>query len=65
MPKKTADTPDRSIELLEMLLVFQLYSLGTPQYRIAKVVGRRRAWVDKLVESVPRGGRPDGSKEQG
>ncbi len=65
MPKKTQDKPDRSIDLLEKLLVFQLYALGAPQDRIAKIVGRRRAWIDQLIKGVPKGGWADGGQAQG
>lgn len=62
MAKKVQDKPDRAADLLEKLLVFQLHALGTPQHRIAKVVGRRRAWVDQLVRGVPRRGQVDGGE---
>lgn len=65
MPKKTRDNPDRVVELLEKLLVFQLHALGVPQDRIAKAVGRQKAWVNELVKGMPKGGRSDGGQAQG
>ncbi len=65
MPKKTRDSQDRPAELLEKLLVFQLYALGASQDRIAKAVGRGKAWVNDLVKGLPKGGRPDGGQAQG
>jgi hypothetical protein len=46
LPKKKALDQDRTADLLEKLLVFQLYSLGVPQERIAKTVGRQKATTD-------------------
>ncbi len=64
MPKKGRDNPDRAVELLEKLLVFQLYALGATQNRIAKAVGRQTAWVNGLLKGLPKGGRSDGSQAQ-
>jgi len=63
--KKRRDNPDRAVELLERLLVIQLYALGAAQNCIAKVVGRQTAWVNKLLKGLPKGGRSDGGKGQG
>jgi hypothetical protein len=41
-----------------------LYALGAPQDRIAKVVGRQKAWVNELVRGLPKGGRSDGGQTQ-
>lgn len=64
LPKK-AHNPDRAADLLEKLLVFQLYASGAPQDRIAKAVGRQKAWVNDLVKGLPKGGRTDGGQAQG
>ncbi len=64
MAKKTREDPDRAAVLLEKLLVFQLYALGAPQDRIAKAVGRQKAWVNELVKGLPKGGRSDGGQTQ-
>ena len=60
MPKKRRENADRVVELLETLLVFQLYALGLDQKRIAKAVGRQTAWVNELLKGLPKGGRTDG-----
>ncbi len=65
MPKKTRENQGRAAELLEKLLVFQLYALGASQDRIAKAVGRQKAWVNDLVKGLPKGGLPDGGQAQG
>lgn len=65
MPKKRRANPDRAVDLLEKLLVFQLYALGAPQERIAKAIGRQKAWVNDLVKGLPKGGRSDGGQAQG
>jgi hypothetical protein len=39
------------------MLVFQLYVLGVPQDRIAKTVGRQKAWVNALLKGIPKGGK--------
>ncbi len=64
MPKKRRANPDRAVDLLEKLLVFQLYALGAPQERIAKAIGRQKAWVNDLVKGLPKGGRSDGGQAQ-
>ena len=56
MPKKRYQPGQRDIELLEKLLVVQLYSLGATQTQIARVVGRQKAWVNALLKGIPRKG---------
>jgi hypothetical protein len=58
----TRDNRDRTAELLEKLLVFQLYALGARQDRIAKAVGRQKAWVNELLKGLPKGGPSDATK---
>lgn len=65
MPKKTHEPQNRFADLLEKLIAFQLYALGVPHHRIARAVGRRRAWVDDLVRGLPKGGRSDGGQAKG
>jgi hypothetical protein len=65
MPKKKLDGGERTADLLEKLLVFQMYALGAPQDRIAKVVGTQKVWVNELVKDMPKGGRKDGGQAQG
>jgi hypothetical protein len=62
MAKGKRDNADRAVELLEKLVVVQLYALGAPQNRIAKAVGRQMAWVNELLKGLPKGGRSDGGK---
>lgn len=59
MAKKKRARPkrNRTEELLEMLIVFQLHAQGVGQTQIGKAVGRQRAWVTKLVRGLPKGGR--------
>jgi len=45
---------DRTEDLLEKLLVFQLFSLGASQARIAKIVGRGKQWVNEMLRGIPR-----------
>lgn len=45
---------DKKIELLEKLLAVQLYSMGTPQGRIASIVGKSKTWVNELLRGVPK-----------
>lgn len=53
MPEKKKE-PNGVTELLEKLLVVQLYTLGTRQDKIAKIVGRQKLWVNALLKGVPR-----------
>ncbi len=57
VPKRGDDTV---VALLEKMLVIQLYSLGASQEKIAKVVGRQKAWVNALVKDLPKRGRANG-----
>jgi hypothetical protein len=51
-----ADDLDRVEELLQKLLVLQMFSMSAPQDKIAKVVGRQKLWVNTLLKGIPRGG---------
>jgi hypothetical protein len=59
MPRKKHVKQERTVDLLEKILVFQLYALGVPQERIAKTVGRQTVWVNDLVRGIPKGGKSD------
>lgn len=48
---------DQVEELLQKLLVLQLFAMGAPQDKIAKVVGRQKLWVNTLLKGIPREGR--------
>jgi hypothetical protein len=62
MPKKKSLEEDANIELLQKMLVFQLYTLEVPQERIAKTVGRQTAWVNELLKRIPKGGKSDANQ---
>lgn len=64
MPKKNRIEENRTTDLLQRMLVFQLYALGVPQERIAKSVGRQKVWVNDLVKGIPKGVKSDGGKAQ-
>jgi hypothetical protein len=57
MPKKRRAEEENTIDLLQKMLVFQLYALEVPQGRIAKTVGRQKAWVNDLLKAIPKGGK--------
>jgi hypothetical protein len=63
LPKKKR-VEDRAADLLERMLVLQMYTIGVPEDRIAKAVGRQKAWVNDLVKGIPKGGKSDGGKAQ-
>jgi len=54
MPRKEGDGKDRTVELLEKMLVFQLWTLRIPQGKIATIVGRQHAWVTNLLKGIPK-----------
>jgi hypothetical protein len=54
---KGKENGDRVADLLEKLIVFQLHGLAVPQDRIAKAVGRKKAWVNDLLKGLPKGGK--------
>lgn len=62
MPRTKRDAGDQATEVLQKLLVLQMYTLGATQDRIAKAVGKQKAWVNDLLKGLPRGGKQDGSQ---
>jgi len=48
MPKRSYQPGQRDTELLEKLVVLQLYKLGAAQDQIAKLVGRQKLWVGNI-----------------
>jgi hypothetical protein len=56
MPKKRYEPDQRNTELLEKLLVVQLYALGATQDQIARVVGKQKLWVNSILKGIPRKG---------
>ena len=57
MPKRKSPEKDANVDLLQKMLVFQLYALGVSQEKIAKTVGRQRVWVNDLLKGIPKGGK--------
>lgn len=41
-------------ELVQKLLVLQMFSLGATQQKTAKVVGRSKAWVNEILKGIPK-----------
>jgi hypothetical protein len=64
MPKKIIDDATRTADLLEKLVVFQMYALRAPQDRIAKTVGRKKAWVNQILKGLPKGGLPNAGQAE-
>jgi hypothetical protein len=56
MPKSGRGEDGKVEELLQKLLVLQMYAMGVPQDKIAKTVGRQRQWVTELLKGMPRKG---------
>lgn len=55
MPKSGQAEEGKLEELLQKLLVLQLFSMGASQDKIAKVVGRQKLWVNTILKGIPRG----------
>jgi hypothetical protein len=53
MPEE--DSVKRLVELIELQVVLDLHARGTNQDVIARVLKRRKAWVNELVQDVPKG----------
>lgn len=64
MPKRTYEPGQRVLEMLEKLLVLELYSLGAAQEQIAKVVGRQKLWVNTILKGLPKKGETYGKKKK-
>jgi hypothetical protein len=54
MPKANGNEGDRTVELLEKLLVMQMHAIGATQEQIAKAAGRQKLWVNNLLKGIPR-----------
>jgi hypothetical protein len=57
MPKTNQSPEDYEIELLEKILIFQMFSLGATQRKIVEVLGKRDAYVNSLLKGISRGGK--------
>jgi len=60
MPKRSYQPGQRDTELLEKLVVLQLYKLGAAQDQIAKLLGRQKLWVGNILKTLPRKGEMHG-----
>ncbi|HEX6681096.1 MAG TPA: hypothetical protein VF063_10655 [Gaiellaceae bacterium] len=62
---KGASGPEKGAveELLQKLLVVQMFSMGASQEKIAKVVGRQKLWVNGILKGIPRKA-ADGDRNQ-
>lgn len=54
MARTRVDAADRTVRLLETLVLLHLHSLGTPQDKIARMLGRQKAWVNVALKGVPK-----------
>jgi hypothetical protein len=51
---RRSDDDDKVEELLQTLIVLQLFGLGASQDKIAKVVGRQKLWVNGILKGLTR-----------
>lgn len=54
MAKRAGAETEKVEELLQKLLVIQMFSIGASQEKIAKVVGRQKLWVNGILKGIPR-----------
>lgn len=54
MARKSKDSDSRSIELLEKLVLLQLHSLGATQDKMARYLGKQKAWVNGHIKDLPK-----------
>jgi len=64
MPRSGRVEGDKLEELLQKLLVLQMFSMGATQDKIAKVVGRQKMWVNTVLKGIPRKERERDGKSQ-
>jgi hypothetical protein len=62
MPKSADE--ERVEELLQTMIVLQMFALGASQDKIAKVVGRGKLWVNTTLKGVPPRPKPDAGAAQ-
>lgn len=41
-------------ELIQTLIVLEMFALGATQDKIAKVVGKSKLWVNTILKDIPR-----------
>ncbi|MEA3191658.1 MAG: hypothetical protein QOD77_2313 [Thermoplasmata archaeon] len=51
MPRRADE--DNVEELLQTMIVLQMFALGASQDKIAKVVGRGKLWVNTILKGIP------------
>ncbi len=54
MPGRRVEAESRLVDLLEKLVMLQLHSLGATQDKIARILGKQKAWVNKCLKGVPK-----------
>lgn len=59
MSQKRIEPESRTLLMLETLLLVQLYSMGTPQKVIARLLGKSINWVNDSLKGVPKPGKGD------
>jgi len=64
MPKRIVDEKDETVSLITKMLVFQLFNMGANQRKIAKIVGKKKAWVNDLLKGIQKGGKSDDDKKK-
>lgn len=52
MPARADD--EKLEQLLQTLIVLQMFALGATQEKIAKTVGRSKSWVNTILKDIPR-----------
>lgn len=48
------DDDNKIEELLQTLIVLQMFGLGASQDKIAKVLGRQKLWVNTILKGLTR-----------
>ena len=56
MQKMIQKVGTEEVELLEKLLVVQLFALGATQSQIARFMGKSKTWVNDLLKGLPKKG---------
>lgn len=49
------DSLKRLVELMEFQIALNLHARGANQGAIARILKKRKAWVNDLVQGVPKG----------
>ncbi len=54
MPRRRAEPENRSVDLLERLVLLQLHGLGATQGSMARFLGKSKIWVNACLKGVPK-----------